>query len=529
MRSLVGFVVLAVSCTACGKVLELSPDAHRDGQAEPGACTTSRQCLATSGPEEPAVCVDGRCTPLLMPPVCPLVLPQSDGLWLESLQGDGPEPLIVGAFSDVHHDSPVLSSAFTYDYDLVLSEVMHTLGGLPVAGAGKRPVLAVVCRNDFDTPEELDSALDHLALDLQVPGILATLTVGDLEHAFERTTDAQVFYMNLRDADPGLIATASDGLMWHMLTGWDSLLPSYQALVDRTVRHWVSTGALAPGEPVRIALVRAFESPEANTLGSTLLEHLVVNGAPLSKNAAGVGGTFRLVDVPSPSDGVEYSYDGFVNELRDFAPHIIIAATGDEIIGILAPLEAHVQTVLPFYVLSPNQIYVRSTNLIHLIDADLYERVAGINFSAAEDARAYNAFQARFDAAYPQMKGAARGTENQYDGPYYLLYAAAAARGSWPLIGADLAVGVRQLLAGAKYTVGPDDLPSATAALKSAGSSIALYGTAGPPNFDPTTGSLTDPGTVWCVDADGVLHTDVLRVTPTGELKGSFSCFDFDD
>ncbi len=528
MRNSFGFFLLTFWLSACGRVLELPPAEHRDAGSEPASCTTHDECLAASAEADPEICVDGRCTPLLLPPQCPLVLPQSDGLWRQSLQAGGPEPFIFGAFTDVRKGTADLSGVFAYDYDLALAEVVHTLGGVPAAGGDVRPVLGVVCSNSFDTPDALDRAVDHLVNELKVPGILATLEVDDLERAFDLTSEAQVFYLNLRDADPSLVARASDGLMWHMLAGWDSLLPSYQALVDRTLRHLASKGVLASDEPARVALVRTYDSPETNTLGTALLEHLVVNGAPFESNPTGLAATVLLVDVPSFGTGT-HDYNSFIDALRRFEPHVVIFATAGEFVDILEGLEARNPQPAPFYLLSPNQLDTADGGLIHAFAPDLYQRVAGVNFSAAVDASAYDAFQARFDAAYPNLATHAQHTENQYDGPWYLLYAAAAARGSWPLRGPDLDVAMRQLLSGDKYSVGPDDLPRAMGELKRTGASIALYGTMGPPNFDPATGARSDPGTVWCVDAGGTLQADVLRLDDNGKLSGTFPCFDFDD
>jgi hypothetical protein len=529
MQVAFSFLMFALVTSACARALELPPAEHRADGSEPGACTTSRECLAGSDAADPNVCVDGQCTPLLTPE-CPLVLPQTDGLWLQSLQAEGPEPLVVGAFTDIHVNLPDITSAFTDDYDLALTEVQRTLGGVPVGGGSTRPVIAVACKNVFETPDELDRAEDHLVNDLRVPGILATLALDDLQHAFERSSDAQVFFLNLRDADPSLVSAANNGLMWHMLTGWNELLPSYQALLDRTVRHLANTGALAPDEPVRVALIRAYDSPETNTLGTTLLENLVVNGATLAGNTFGLGGNFRLYDMAQAGANLDaHDYNPFIDDLRSFEPHVIIAATDDAFVDVVDALEVRQPKPAPFYILCPNQTDPLSLGTIHELDPKLYERVAGINFSSADDASAYDAFQARFDAAYPSVATRGQHTENQYDGPYYLLYAAAAARGSWPLAGPDLALGMRQLLAGDRYSVGPDDLPSAMGELKKIGASITLDGTMGPPNFDPNTGTRQDPGTVWCVDSDGTLHTDVLRVDDAGALSGTFPCFDFDN
>jgi hypothetical protein len=48
----------------------------------------------------------------------------------------------------------------------------------------------------------------------------------------------------------------------------------------------------------------------------------------------------------------------------------------------------------------------------------------------------------------------------------------------------------------------------------------------GPSDFNQGTGSRVASGTVWCVDALGTFHYDVLRPnSETEELEGAFPCF----
>jgi hypothetical protein len=505
---------------------------------EPGAagasqCTTHADCLSgADAATNPALCKAGQCVPLLTDD-CPLLLPQSDSYWLDSLRAGGPEPLILGTFAYMPPAPPHFGTA-SHIYDLALTEVSHALGGIPVAAGAKRPVLAVGCTNSFGTTADLDRAVDHLVDDVGVPAIVATLELDDLEHAFERTLDHEVFYWNVRDGDPNLVARPHHGLMWHMLSGWDSVATVYQPLLDRAIRHLVSQGSLGSDEPVRVALVDASDYLETSSLAGALWKRLRVNGKTPMDNGQDY---FRVYDIGSSVIAGEHpdfpapDYTGTINEIRNFAPHVIIAAGTDEFLDDFLPsLEAGTADPAPFYLLSPWDIYSGGLALVHYAKPDLYQRVAGVNFSAAADSTAYDAYQARFDAAYPDSATLARGTENLYDPWYYLFYAAAAARGNWPISGPDFAVATGQLLSGQRtYTVGPDDLPKAMADLKTTGASITLNGTMGPPNFDATTGTRQDPGTVWCVDANGDLHADVLRLDPSNLLAGTFPCFDFGD
>ena len=160
-------------------------------------------------------------------------------------------------------------------------------------------------------------------------------------------------------------------------------------------------------------------------------------------------------------------------------------------------------------------------------DHELAPGIAGVNFAAAEDQTVYEAYQTRFDAAFPSHAGT-HGYENYYDAAYYLIYSAAAAGKISPLTGADLASGMQRLLSGRySFSVGPDDFVPAFVALEEPGSGIVLNGAMGPPNFDPATGARVEPGTVFCVGKSRRLSMDVLRLDAQGQLTGTFPCFDF--
>jgi hypothetical protein len=329
------------------------------------------------------------------------------------------------------------------------------------------------------------------------------------------------------EADPALLALDDDDLLWHILPGGDSVALPYGPLLDRTVAHLRAEGSLGADEPVRVALVTADDVRLLATMSSALVDDVLrVNGRPVLENSPD---TFRAVTIQAPELAtVPPDYTDAIELLREFAPHVIVSAATDGFIDTIVPaLETPAPETEPFYLLSPWNIQVDPLTRLLVKYPELYRRIAGVNFAAAEDRTIYDAYQARFDAAFPVLAGT-RDHENYYDAAYYLIYAAAAAGRVTPLTGPNLASGMQRLLSGRySFSVGPDDLVPAFVALEEPGSSIVLNGAMGPPDFDPRTGARVEPGTVWCVTEGRKLHMDVLRLDSEGRLSGDFPCFDF--
>jgi hypothetical protein len=522
----------------CNSVLGIADTSYRGEDAPAGqtagtgaaaatpACRTNSECLAWSGEPEPSACVEGHCVRLLTQE-CPALLPNTKLGWLDALRHSDPDPVIFGVFGNV---PPELIGLDGLNYDLALSEAARTVGGIPAAGDKRRPLLALLCKNVYHSPEAFDRAIDHLILELEVPGILAALESSDLEYAFRRHhAERQVFVMSPFEADPALLALDDDGLVWHILPGGESVAVPYGPLLDRTVAHLRNAGSLGQDEPARVALVTTDDVRMLATLSSALTSGvLTLDGRPVLENSAD---TFRAVTIQSselassPPD-----YTEVIELLREFAPHVLISAATDEFMDAIVPaLERAAPAAGRFYLLSPWNVKPDPLGRLLAAFPDIYRRIAGVNFAAAEDRTIYDAYQTRFDAAFPAYAGT-RDYENYYDAAYYLIYAAAGAGAVAPLTGADLASGMQRLLSGPySFSVGPDDLVPGFTALEEPGSTLVLNGAMGPPDFDPRTGARVKPGSVWCVDGAGDVHMDVLRVDAAGRLSGDFPCFTFDE
>ena len=537
MRAALG--LFGVCALACNAMLGITDTTYRGEAAsvaassggssgglgvEAGPCTTNGECLDRTGEATPSACVAGQCVELRTTE-CPVLLPRTEGLWLENLRHSDPDPVIFGAFASMPAD---LRGTDTRNYDLALTELTHAVSGLPTADGKRRPVLAVVCKQQYDTSEAFDRAIDHLTEELQVPAILAGLEASDLEYAFRRqNVSHHVFFMSPYDADRRLVDLDDDGLVWETLSGGEELAPAYAPLLDATLAYLHRQGELPTGTVPRVALVTTDDVSALSALSSALTGGILkINGVDARDNPSDV---FRAVSIASSSSTTSApDYSDAIQLLRDFAPHVIIAIATNEFTNAIIPaLEAANPDVKPFYLLSPWHCQADLMDALLARLPDLYTRVAGVNYAGAEDRTTYDAYEARFDAANPAI-APTRGYENFYDAAYYTLHAAAAAGGLAPLVGSDIVTGMRRLLSGAlTFSVGPDDLLPAFIALETPGNSITLNGTMGPPNFDPRTGSRHEPGSVWCVDKAHDIYTDVLRLDAAGDLTGSFPCFDF--
>jgi hypothetical protein len=522
---LFGIVALTGACNSVLHVDEGSPRSPSGAEAgstgDPGGeCKTSAECLEASGEFDPSACVAGRCVKLLTDD-CPLVLPQTDRQWVDNLKSTDPEPVIVGIFSSVP-PSGTLFSLLSENYDLPLSDLTHAVGGLPAAGGKHRKVVAVVCRNIYPSPEALDAAVDHLAGELAVPGIIAGLATTDFERAFARSAEHHVFFMNPYGGEVNADLTG-DGLIWSMLPAAKDLAPTYGPLLERTIEHLHDIGSLGPDEPVRVALVFDHDYRPSSDLAQALTDVIQFNGGSVAENTQ--NGYFRSYSIASQVLSSQPLDDSSaVSDLLDFAPHIVISEATDEFpIDFMPALELYAK-LKPTYLLGPwNYQDLNVTYLATAIEG-LQARIIGTNYAAAVDQTVYDAYHAHFAAAFPS-DASANGYENFYDAAYYLLYAGIAAGTKVPLVGPDLTLGMRRLLSGrSEFAVGPEDLPGAYKALQTPNETITLNGAMGPPDFDDT-GARHDSSTVWCLMPDRSVKIDVLRLNSEGSLEGDFPCF----
>src|SRR5690349_6577339 len=88
----------AAALIGCNTVLGIDDGTPRQG----AECSTHKECLDLTGEAIPSACVSGHCVELRSQD-CPLLLPQTERLWLDNLRGE-PEALIVGAYAYIGQD-----------------------------------------------------------------------------------------------------------------------------------------------------------------------------------------------------------------------------------------------------------------------------------------------------------------------------------------------------------------------------------------------------------------------------------------
>jgi hypothetical protein len=437
-----------------------------------------------------------------------------------------PDAIILGAFAQLPEGTNQVRN-----YNLAVAELTDTYGGFRATGGGERFVVMVVCEAYNASRGELNASANHLINELKVPGIVSELEAEDLRYVFTEYAQAQsTFIVSAVVPDEQLVNTQTDGLLWHALSSAGTMGVTYGPLLERTLAYLGTTGALGATEKARVALIVPAGEPRVlRELGQTVEDTIEFNGLSAADN----GANFEKFTIITAFEDPNASQVSLANQLRDFAPHVVIPLGSIEVLtGLIPAIEAgwtkNGAQARPFYLLSPYVYNAQQMQQLVSSRPAIRERVAGVNWPAAEDPAIYDEYLAAFDAANSDVAGRAdtRGYENFYDAAYYLLYAIAAKPGSAPLNGAGLATGMTRLMSGTEYAVGSRQMEAAFNHLRSSPTAkLKLIGAMGPPNFDALTGTRLDAGSVWCYDSSNIFRADVLRYDPSAAmLLGTFPC-----
>lgn len=542
------------------------------GSAGSSATTVchNEECLKRS---VPSICRDNRCVELVTPN-CPVLIPKSSALGLLKLQ----DVIVIGGFATMDNPGNSYDSQAIVNWSLALDEFnTETNGGLPrTPDSTQRPIVGLVCRGTQVDTSAIIASAQHLTETVQAPAILSTLSANYLYQAWsnqrtDTSADKNVFFMSTSSADQQLANLADNGLVWHMLGDPRSLAAPVVALLRqiepvvnrRRAENYSQYGVDDPStEPLRVTLVSSDE-PILDDIANVLISVerpdrpgtlLKFNGKDWSEN----GDNARWVKIQSirqhPKDP---DVSPALAELSARPPHVIVAMTTGEfpafVIGDVEELWTDraaetVNRVRPTYIMS--HLSFNSTDLTTAVGAGmvvsppLESRLVGINFASAQDARSkelYAAYLARLKVSY-QDKLSLEGTENYYDGAYYLAYSVAAAAAVYKRpSGTNIAEGLVQRIISSSpeavsIDIGPDPLVTTMYNLFTsvASARLSLYGTMGPPNFDRLSGTRLSPTSAWCTRmnargtayefvSDGLIFDSISR-TFTRPLAGVAQC-----
>jgi hypothetical protein len=510
-------------CDALGGVFQGLECIENVCQTPTSGCNDNAQCMdEQSAGTEPWICRNRECIPLLSTE-CPTILPQIGDKWNEHLRSDS-EPVILAGTGLVGGSTNY--DIFLKNYDLALTEVNRKVGGL---ANGMRPLIMIGCQAGFDSDEERDRMMTHLADRVKVPGLIAAMSAEDMQRAFtDKGKPANMFFMSPVDSDPTLSSLMNNGLLWYIGPSPEIIARAYAPLLTRTLAHLTATAALTG--VARVATVVTANNRSATNTIATIRGEPAAYGIAFNEGASVFEntetGNYLGLSINAGESSVEQ-----VGRLLTFKPHVVISAASEGLLSNVIPAvesgwaDAAGGQARPFYILS--YLNYNSPGLADLLASNptLGRRMVGVNGASATNTANYNAYRNSWNTEFPDEMGV-EGYENFYDAAYYLIYAAAAGQfvsGD----GQDLRRGMTRLLQGPEYNVGERQIPDALQALAVPSATIQLNGTLGPPNFNPLDGTRLSDGSVWCIDTSSVTHADVLRyvagATPeAATLTGTF-------
>jgi hypothetical protein len=475
--------------------------AGKAGAPSPPECTTNVECIESNF-GQPFICSAGQCVDLVTKE-CPLVI------GAQNLRV--PQPIIYGAYANA--PDSVSRSSVVRNLELVVAEVTRKVIGLRDGPDGSYRALSfVVCNSSFPgaTPGTIDAfkpSLDHLIDKLRVPGIVAALQPRDLQAVFGQKLDAAgTFVISPYDQDSELASLRDSGRLWHMLGATSDLAPTFGPLLKRTetfLRRYESALKLAePGGKLRVTIVTANVAQETDVREAMAelpeLEDFEVSSFQIDS---------ALVN-PEPD------VSEVIVQLFDKRPNIIVALAGSEFIESVIPaLETgnvwYDKTAMqqrPMYILG-STMGPETWSLYSAKQGDmggftsLLDRIVGITYASAEDPKLLDLYEQRLfmendDLADPSIL---LGSESVYDAGYLLVYATAAAGQVPTLTGKAIADGMRRLVSGTAYDIGPTDIPKVLTALDN-GDDVGLQLTLGVPNWNVARGTRNGVGSVYCLN-----------------------------
>jgi hypothetical protein len=461
------------------------------GTTSVGECQTNAQCMARAA-DEPARCrpSDHVCVPLKND-ACPIVIGNAAHA----------NAIYFGAFASLDRTTPA-DNAIIWAHELALEELSgDNVGGLrdgPESPDGtRRPLVMVVCNN---LPDTVDPAMKHLADEIQVPAVIATLKPGDLRRAFEQYEKTRdIFYLSPVAVTTPLVIEPDEGHVWNLLGQPSDLAPTYVELLRLSEAHWRKLHSIT--DPLKVALIKTDDAYDSE-LDEALQSTLYFNEKSVSDN----GTDFKDFTIPDSPN-----FEDLATKIITFAPDIVISSASEAFVmngGLQSELESEWETLAngkrrPFYILSPfnagdlGDLLGRVNGKLEFTPAvQDQERYVGVSIASAVDNTLQNAYEIRLSSV---AEDPVNDTANYYDAVYYLAYAMYAANQPAGLTGSGIAAGMNRLLGGEDVNVGPTAISSTFDTLSDKKKTVHLVSTLGPPDFDRPTGVRHVDGSVFCL------------------------------
>jgi branched-chain amino acid transport system substrate-binding protein len=486
-------------------------------------CTTNRGCVAASG-GQPSVCRrdTGVCVALASED-CRVLAQPGD------VENDA--TVWIGAMFPISGpNAPDWGLRSMNAVDLARRDFAETAGGLPPTrpGGPPRPLAVVAC----DDAAQAARAAAHLVEEVRVPAIVGFARSKEvIDLAGSLFVPRGVLALAANTATMLRSIPRPEGgprLVWRTTTSVDMVMVPRTAFVAEVLEPAVraAPGALRPGEPMRIALVRV-NNPSGLSYADIVVSSLRWNGRGVIEN----GDAFRQFAVP---DSLSEELDDddrarFAAEIAAFAPHLVLDGGGLD--GrLIQSVERAWPKGRPW---APPPRYVTgeiaAPNILAMLRAqpDVRGRIFGVD--TVTSTPAMGKFVLRYNEVFtPKITG--RETAGApYDAVYAVAYAAAAL-GAEPVTGPGLSRALSRLRPpGEPIDVGPGGIYPALAALGS-GKNVDLVGTVTSLDFDPETGDATADFAVYCVgptsfgDARDVVESGLVYDARARALRGTMRC-----
>lgn len=515
-------------------------EAGSAGTAGTGGCSTNRECVVAGGSEAYRCRPSDRKCVQLQTQDCPLVYPDDEDVY------SNPNALYIGGFATI---APVRQdeNSVIWAQRLALEELnAERIGGLPgISGGEARPLVMVVCNNDTSRDEEtIDRAMKHLTEEVQVPGLVATLKPADLLRAYENYGKQSTFFLDPVSATSDVVNSDDKDLIWMMMGPPRDYVPGYRELLELLEKYLRSTRITDPEQKLKVALVSTTDAFNAE-LKTFVEPALTFNGVSASANGEAHYLSVEVDTERSLADQNTQIVD-LTNRIAQFRPDIVVSTASEAFTregGVLQQLEFvwdnGTRGARPYYLLSPYN--AGNTELLSALiesqmrpsvggeptDANAYQRFVGLSAAGAEDPTLQNGYAGRLRTKFGTS--AIADTGNYYDSVYFLAYAMFASGRAVPT-GPQIANGMRRLLGGDPFDVGPTHIADVFETLAEEDATVELVGTLGPPDFNARTGVRLGTTSVFCFSKTStttvVPRVDVLRYDlELNEFRGDFPCF----
>lgn len=482
--------------------------------AGPGCVSTEKCTQQNSG--RASVCRSAGqtpCTPLEIDGVCPSIV----GRWQD------PHAILVGALLPLTMKLPGPNKFGDHPYskrvlraiELAAKELDAAMPQGVFIGGEWRPIAVLQCDSGGDA-ETAQKRFEHLT---DVAGAEAVITVWEEDVAaiaplaIQRKTTLVCTDCNY-PAPPGTTT-------WKILPPITADVPLVQWRVAELESQ---IKAATPGD-IRVAvLADAASSPRQ--FAEEMAKTLVFNGVTAAQN----GSTrFLVLKTPDPREDF-LDYDGYGQQIADFAPHIVIAAVASDLPKYHVPRIEQKWPAgqpRPYYVVTQLSYDATPYEQANLDDAVL-ARISGTHpFTSPELAANVQGFETRYRLEY---KEPGNGNYGGYDAFYATALAIAANSGQPVLDAARISAGFSSLVSGDTYDLGPGGGLNIALESLAQGKSVDIRGLYTNLDWDLGTREVVSDMGMFCFARQGNGSIEIRNApgvrwsAATGQVTGTYAC-----